>query len=115
MASGDLPQVLPNEDSPVGGLRVKHSCSECQHYDTQEWIKSELILQIPPDQGSLSHTYSLDSRNKLTIGVASIGGVLGYSNDFPSVTTSIWKIDDLELSKREHSFYLEFVTGHLSL
>ena len=109
MASGTLPQVLTTDESPVGGVRVNHTCSECKHYDEQQVIKSELVHQIMAEGEDISHVYHLDSKHEVTVVVTTINSVFGYNNEIPCVSTKIWKIDGVELDKGLHNFYLKYV------
>jgi len=109
MSSGSLPPVLTSDESPVGGLRVPHSCGECAHYDQLEIIKSEFVHSSLADGDALENEYAIDSNHKLTVRVTSISGVFGYQNDVPSVHVRIASLNGVPLSKGMHHFYLTYV------
>ena len=107
MVSGEIPSVITSEISPVGGLRVKHSCVDCAHYDHQAVIKSEFVHQVLTGDDAISHTYQINDRRLITIKVECVDGINGYSNTVPAITTKIWKINNVELTKQQLSFYLK--------
>jgi hypothetical protein len=109
MSNGSLPPVIISEESPVGGVRVAHSCSHCSHYDHQETIKSEFVHSSLAEGDALENEYLIDSNHKLTVRVTSVNGIFGYQNDIPSVSVRIASLNGISLNKGFHHFYLTFV------
>lgn len=113
MSNGSIPPVIASQDSPIGGVRVAHSCPECKHYDQQQIVKSELVHQTLLKRDNLTHTFVIDSRRRLKVDVIDIVGVMGYSDNFPCVTTKIAELNGVELNPKQHSLYMKYLNVRL--
>ncbi|KAJ3274145.1 hypothetical protein HDV01_003428 [Terramyces sp. JEL0728] len=105
---GQLPPIMPTLDSPVGGLRVPHSCTECVHYDNQEIYKSEFVHGSVSAFDHLEHTFTRD-KYQIRLTVTTIRGVFGYKDEMPCVCTKISKINGEELGHRLRDLYMRMI------
>ena len=109
MAFGSLPTVTTSEESPVGGLRVSHSCSDCAHYDNQTVLRSEFVHRSLSEGDSLSHSYQVDPKHIVHAKIQEVQGVFGYSNDVPCVSVQITSINAKPLSKGNLNWYYKYI------
>lgn len=105
--NGELPQkVMDCRES------VKHSCTECKHYDNRTVLKSIFIRDYVNAYGSnssLEYLYELGSKQQLLVCAQAIETIVGYSNDGPCVTTQISKLNSKPLSRGLLGFYMKYV------
>ncbi|KAJ3312727.1 hypothetical protein HDV04_002691 [Boothiomyces sp. JEL0838] len=106
--SGQLPPMMAASNSPVGGLRVAHSCSECAHYDNQQVCKSEFVHGSISAFDHLEHTFVQD-KYRIRLTVTTIRGVFGYKDEMPCVCSKISRINGQDLSHRLRDLYMRMV------
>ncbi|KAI8900217.1 hypothetical protein BC833DRAFT_582692 [Globomyces pollinis-pini] len=109
MANGTIPPTLGISSSPIGGIRVEHSCPECEHYDSQTVIRSEFVHGILADESKLEYTYKLHPKRHVSVTIRSIVGVTGYNTELPAVTTKLWKLNEHELSGGLLNAYMRYI------
>jgi hypothetical protein len=109
MRNGLLPRVTVTGTSPVGGVRIPHSCNECSHYDNVTIVKSEFIHKSLSENDELFHTYQVGPKRFVNVSVQHIHGVFGYSNDIPSITVKVNKIDSRTLSRGHLNLYIKYI------
>ncbi len=107
--AGKLPPVIPAppEDATpsqrIGGLRIKHSCSECKEHDDKLVLK-EWKLKPQPYPQSWVKTFSLDTKRHIHFQIHHSSDN-PYKNTLPYCVTNYISVNQMPLTGFKHEFF----------
>jgi hypothetical protein len=93
----------------TSGSLVDHTCQECAHYDHRTVMKSAFVYELNQACKSIEHLYKINSKCHLLVEIIENDGIFGYRCEEPCVTSTICKLNGVELSKLHSNLFLKYL------